>query len=56
MRDTGHLVALVLVAVTSSASVRQWFFKSVRSAVSGYVCPADDVAKPFVVGVVVPAR
>ncbi|HLM88267.1 MAG TPA: hypothetical protein VK284_04430 [Streptosporangiaceae bacterium] len=25
MRDTGHLVALVLVVVASSASVRQWF-------------------------------
>jgi hypothetical protein len=26
------------------------------SAASGYVCPVDDAAKPFVVGVVVPAR
>jgi len=25
-------------------------------AASGYVCPVDNAAKPFVVGVVVPAR
>ncbi len=43
MRDTGHLVAFVLVAVTSSVSMHQWFSRASVVYGSLPLLPASSV-------------
>ena len=54
MRDTGYLVALVLVAVASSASVRQWFSRTYVTPCPATLLPGISVAAPTMSTKIIP--